>query len=75
MDLKKVVVNSLVIGGLNFRGQSSEDCGLWQMKAEDIDQMTRMGTKGDFYNRYPEVPLQSVGWQTQEALEMLDFCC
>jgi len=27
-----------------------------------------------FMKGYPEVPLQPVGWQAQEALEMLDFC-
>lgn len=28
-----------------------------------------------FLKGYPEVPLQPVGWQAQEALEILDFCC
>ena len=28
-----------------------------------------------FVKGYPEVPLQPVGWQAKDALEMLDFCC
>ncbi len=28
-----------------------------------------------FVKGYPDVPLRPVGWQAQEALEMLDFCC
>jgi len=28
-----------------------------------------------FVKGYPDIPLQPVGWQSEENLEMLDFCC